>query len=132
MTTLEKIGTGTGIVAFIFAVGAGWSTMNARLDRLDEKVESIENEKAQSLCIPIMTSEIKAVEKGNDAVLAKLQALEQDHCPQASHWENAAATRPATPEEIREQQTARQVKNAHDAAELSKLNDQLAAYIESH
>jgi hypothetical protein len=132
MTTIEKIGTGIGIVAFIFAIGASWTRMDARLDRLDEKIAAFESEKAQSLCIPIMTSEIKAVEKGNDAVLAKLQALEQDHCPQASHWENAAATRPATPEEIRQQQEAERLKYAHDAAELSKLNDQLAAYIESH
>lgn len=126
MTNLERVGAGLGIAAVIFGLGVGWQSINARFDRLNEKVAAIEEDQADSLCLTIMKSQLAAIEKRDNSVREQLQGLSNKHCPSPSSFEVAAATEPMTPEEQRIAEAQRQREYIEALNKLARINDLLA------
>lgn len=81
MTKLE-IGTGLAILTTVFVIGASWSTLNNRLDRLDEKLTAFEQGQADPLCLTVLSTQVKAIESGKFAkVKDDLTRLSSQFCP---------------------------------------------------
>lgn len=131
MTNLEKVASALGIAGVVFTAGVAWNSLNSRLDRLTERMNLVESDKAEGLCLAIMNRQLVAIEKGRNSVREQLQVLSDKHCPNVNAYQNAAAaTRPMTPEELRAAEREEQLKLQQGIEELSRINDQLTVQMD--
>jgi hypothetical protein len=98
----KELGTWLAIGTTVFAVGAGWATLNGKIDRLDEKIASVEQKQAEPLCLTVLTAQMKAMEAGKlEKYNEQLNKLSVRYCPQGGVWQNANYTLGAPSEEQR-------------------------------
>ena len=79
MSNLEKAAAYIGIAAFLVGIGISWNALNNRIDRLDEKIESIQKTLGSTTCNAILTRPIEAIEKGRAEARKALEGLSRQY-----------------------------------------------------
>jgi hypothetical protein len=72
---VETVGTWIAVAAAIFGIGAGWANLANRIDRLSDKVEHLEMDKASAACLAILNRQIRSIEHGRENVKAQIAEL---------------------------------------------------------
>ena len=116
MASKFEIGTALAVLTTVFVIGAGWSSFNGRLDRIDEKLAAIEKNNAEPLCLTVLTTQDRAVESGKSKVKDELKRLSEQFCPQPQGNIKLANYTSA-------------LSDAERARQISKSNDELARII---
>lgn len=77
MTGLEKAGAWIGVVVFLFGAGSAWTSLNDRIERVDEKIEAIQKTLGSTTCNAILTRQMTAIEKNAAEARKALDTLSE-------------------------------------------------------
>lgn len=99
--TIGEIGAGVGILATA-AIGVAFAVnLNAKVERLEERLQHQEITSANDLCLAVVQRQVEAIEKGREEVTDRLSKLADEHGCVREFVEVSAMWREATPEEER-------------------------------
>lgn len=58
-----------------------WASLDAKVTRLDERLTEMKEAQAEPLCLAVLTTQMKAMERGNDRIRGELRTLNRQFCP---------------------------------------------------
>jgi len=114
------------VATFLVGIGVTWASMAARFDAMDKRIEQMERDRNEGLCLTVLRSQISAVEKGNTRVRSDLSRLSDQYCPTARP-DPVGAVQPETEAE----RLARDRRYKADLSKISEINDELNCSVEN-
>jgi len=75
MNTVERASAGAALLVIVFTAGAGWSSLNDRIDKVNEQITSMKEQLGSSACNAILPRQIEAIEKNRQLAREALERL---------------------------------------------------------
>lgn len=99
---IETVAIYITLATAVFAAGAGWQNLNAKIENVSEKLGEIKKGSADQTCLAIVSRQVAAIEKGARKVSEQLNELATARgC--IERYDIQAATRPLTELELKAQ-----------------------------
>lgn len=93
MNFWEKAAVFLAILGALYGVIEGYITLNAKIDRINERIDRVEVDGADELCLQVVMRQMEAIEKDRPAVKGQLDKLAaQRGCATDYNTANAMVT----------------------------------------
>jgi hypothetical protein len=79
VTNIEKIVGGITIAGALIGVGVSWNALNNRIDKVDDKIASIQKTLGSTTCNAILTRQIEAIERNRVEARKALEGLSAEY-----------------------------------------------------
>lgn len=131
MNNLEKVATSLGVAVVIFGGGVAWQGLNSRVDRVKDRLDAIEQDRSEGLCLTILKSQVASIDKGKSAAREQLSSLSDRYCPHpvANAEQGMSATRTMTADELKRAIEEQNREYAAVLKEVANINKDLNGHI---